>query len=591
MDGRPAEVTSLRTLGTFLVAAGALVVSGIASLHCAAAAEAKATKVANFSLNDAKGRRVQLDQFGDRKVVVLAFLGVECPLAKLYASRLAELDRDYRGRGVAFLGIDANLQDTSAEVDRFGAEYGIDFPILMDVGNQLADAVAAKRTPEVFVLDAQRQIRYRGRVDDQYAVSVVRPQPTKHDLAAALDEVLAGIDVRVAQTDAPGCLIGRVKSPAPGSSVTYNRDVARIFQNRCVECHRPGEIGPFSMLSYADVLGWGDMILEVVEEGRMPPWFADDKHQKFGNDARLTADEKAAIRTWVEDGCPEGNPADLPELPNYLTGWNIPEPDLVLPMSDEPFQVPATGVVDYQHYVVDPGFKEDKWVVATEARPGNRRVVHHILVFLQKPGSAFEGMLRGSLIGAYAPGNPSKASRPGMAMLIPAGSKIVFQNHYTPCGTPQEDLSYLGLKFCDASEVRQQVESSWAVNFVFNIPAGAADHPVRSSHKFREDRLLLALTPHMHLRGKSFRYDAVYPDGTRETLMNVPRWDFNWQIDYSLAEPKLMPKGSRLECFATFDNSAGNPSNPDPTKAVRFGEQTWDEMMIGWFTSASLPKQ
>lgn len=556
-----------------------------------AAAEITPGRAVHFSLDDSRGQRVALDKLADKKVVVLAFLGVECPLAKLYASRLAELEREYRQRGVAFLAIDSNLQDAPVEVERFVAEHRLDFPMLIDVGNQLADAVSAKRTPEVFVLDAERKVRYRGRVDDQYGVGVVRPKPTRHDLAAALDELLAGQEVTVASTEAPGCLIGRVKSPSAGSSVTYTRDVARIFQNRCVECHRPAEIGPFSMLTYADVLGWGDMILEVVEEGRMPPWFADDKHQTFSNDARLTTEEKATIRTWVENGCPEGDPADLPEPTQYLTGWNIPEPDLVLPMSDTPFQVPATGAVDYQHYVVDPGFKEDKWVVASEARPGNRRVVHHILVFLQKPGSQFEGMLRGSLIGAYAPGNPSKASRPGMALKIPAGSKIVFQNHYTPCGTPQEDLSYLGLKFCDASEVQQEVESSWAVNFVFGIPPGAADHPVRSSHKFRQDRLLLSLTPHMHLRGKSFRYDAVYPDGTRETLINVPRWDFNWQIDYALAEPKLMPKGTRLECFATFDNSPGNPSNPDPTKLVRFGEQTWDEMMIGWFTSASVPKK
>lgn len=570
-----------RTL--LLILAAGWVAAGRSS---AAAEDLSPGPVAGFALSDAQGRRVTLDQFSDKKAVVLAFLGVECPLARLYASRLAELERDYRGRGVAFLGIDSNLQDSPAEVERFSAEFRLDFPVLIDAGNRVADAVSALRTPEVFVLDAQRKIRYRGRVDDQYAVGVVRPQPTRHDLAAALDEVLTGQEVSVVSAPAPGCLIGRVKSPSQGSSVTYTRDVARIFQNRCVECHRPAEIGPFSMLTYADVVGWGDTILEVVEEGRMPPWFSDDQHQKFSNNARLTAEEKATIRTWVENGCPEGDAADLPEPPHYLTGWNIPEPDLVLPMSDASFQVPATGVVDYQHYVVDPGFKEDKWVVATEARPGNRRVVHHILVFLQKPGSQFEGMLKGSLIGAYAPGNPSKASRPGMALKIPAGSKIVFQNHYTPCGTPQEDISYLGLKFCDASEVQQEVESSWAVNFVFNIPPGAAEHPVRSSHKFREDRLLLSLTPHMHLRGKSFRYEALYPDGTRETLMNVPRWDFNWQIDYALAEPKLMPKGTRLECFATFDNSTGNPSNPDPTKMVRFGEQTWDEMMIGWFTSA-----
>ena len=370
-------------------------------------------------------------------------------------------------------------------------------------------------------------------------------------------------------------------------AVTYSKQISRIFQQRCVECHRRGEIGPFSLTNYDDAIGWGETIREAVEQRRMPPWFADPQYGKFINDARLSDDEKRQIVQWVAAGCPQGDPKDLPEPRVFLEGWNIPEPDLVLKMDERPFQVPAQGVVDYQHFTIDPHFSEDKWMVASEARPGNRSVVHHILVFLQLPGQPPEAV-RGSLLAAYAPGAPPRQAPKGIAKRIPAGSKIILQIHYTPNGKPQEDMSSLGLVFCDEKEVTQRVESGWAVNFFFEIPPGAKDYKITSQHKFIEDRMLLSVTPHMHVRGKSFRYEAVYPDRSREVLLDVPRWDFNWQLDYEFATPKLMPKGTVLRCEAHYDNSTDNPANPDPTKAVRFGEQTWDEMMIGWFTAATL---
>jgi hypothetical protein len=259
-------------------------------------------------------------------------------------------------------------------------------------------------------------------------------------------------------------------------------------------------------------------------------------------------------------------------------------------MRDKPVQVPAEGVVEYKHFEIDPGFTEDKWIVGSEARPGNRAVVHHILVFLKPPGEEFE-LLRGSLLAAYAPGAPPHLAPKGLAKRIPAGSKIIMQMHYTPNGKPQEDLSSFGLVFCDEKDVIQRVESGWAINFAFTIPPKAKDYRITSLHRFEEDRMLLSLTPHMHVRGKSFRYEAVYPDSRREVLLNVSRWDFNWQLDYELAEPKLMPKGTVLRCEAHYDNSPENPVNPDSSKSVRFGEQTWDEMMIGWFTAATLPDE
>jgi mono/diheme cytochrome c family protein len=525
----------------------------------------------------------------DAKLVAVVFLGTECPLARLYAARLNQLATDYADKQVRVVGIDSNVQDTPEEIAEYVREHDVKFPVLKDPDNLVADQFHAVRTPEVFLLDGSRTVRYHGRIDGQYLPGVQKTQEQRRDLAEAIDELLAGKDVSQPQFEAVGCFIGREPKPTD-SKITYSREIARIFQNRCVECHREGEIGPFALTSYDEAVGWGETIREVVDQGRMPPWFADPKIGHFINDARLSDEEKRQIAAWVDAGCPEGDPKDLPEPRQFAEGWNIPQPDLVLKMADKPFAVPAEGVVDYKHFEVDPGFTEDKWMVACEARPGNRSVVHHILVFLRSPAGEIE-LLRGSLLAAYAPGSPPRMCDPGHAKRIPAGSKIIFQMHYTPNGKPQEDTSTLGLKLCDASEVKQLVESGFAINFAFAIPPGAPDTKVMSKHFFKEDRLLLGLTPHMHMRGKSFRYEAVFPDGKREVLLDVPRWDFNWQIDYILSAPKLMPKGSSLVCEAHYDNSPSSPTNPDPTKWVKFGEQTWDEMMIGWFTTATLPGQ
>jgi len=547
-------------------------------------------KIEAFTAPNYQGAPKKLSDLAGQKITVVAFLGTECPLARMYGPRLATIATELAPQGVNVIGIVSNVQDSAEDVDRYAKDCEIKFPILLDADCKLADQFGAMRTPEVFVLDAENVVRYRGRVDDQFGVGVKRPEVARRDLAEAVTELLAGKPVTEAETDAPGCLIGRPKLVAADSTITYSKHIAPMLNARCVICHREGEIGPFPLTSYDETVGWADTIAEVVDAGRMPPWFASPDHGKFINDSRLSDQEKETFRTWAKNGCPPGDVADLPPKREFPEGWSIPKPEVVLQMRKEPYRVPATGVVGYQHFVADPGFTEDKWVVASEVRPGNRAVVHHVLVFLLQPGdSAAMRMMSGELAGAYAPGAPPRQTRPGVALKIPAGTKILFQVHYTTNGKEQEDISSLGLKLCDAKDVKQEVKSGWAVNFALSIPPGAANHPVTSQFRFQEDRVLLHLTPHMHVRGKSFKYEARYPDGTREVLLDVPNFDFNWQIDYILAEPKLMPKGTLLSCTATYDNSAGNPSNPDPTRRVRFGEQTWDEMMIGWFSSATLP--
>ena len=535
----------------------------------------------DFRLPDYYGRERSLAEFADSKLVVLVFLGTDCPLVKLYAPRLVELAAEYESKGVALVGINANRQDALTKIAQIARQQQIAFPILKDRDHALADRLGATRTPEVFVLDGARKVRYQGRIDDQYSVGVQRREARTHELAVAIGSLLAGEAVATPRTEAPGCLIGRAPRTTPHGDVTFSNQVVRIFNNRCVSCHRPGEVGPFSLGSYEEAAGWSEMIREVVDERRMPPWFADPAHGQFENDARLTDDELTTIRTWVANGAPEGNPSDLPTPPKFAEGWRIPQPDVVFYMDDEPFVVRAEGTEDYQTFEIDPGFTEDKWVQAAEARPGNRAVVHHHVAYYVEPGGNGQISQVKNQIAGYAPGTPPFLFAPGTALRIPAGAKIRFQMHYTPVGTEQADRSSLGLVFADPKTIRHEVRNEIVGNIGLRIPPGEADYRLTAKKKFRQDTLLLNLAPHMHVRGKAFRFELELADGTREILLDVPRYDFNWQLRYDLVEPRLVPAGSRLHCYAQWDNSADNPANPDPTKLVTFGEQTWEEMMFG----------
>lgn len=550
-------------------------------------------QIENFSLRDFRGKVRSLDDFAGAKVVVVAFVGIECPLAKIYAPRLQDLYERFAAQGVVFLGVDSNRQDSITELAAYARAHGIEFPVLKDAGNEVADAFAAQRTPEVFVLDADRKVRYCGRIDDQYGLGsssgYARPDVQRNDLAVAIEELLAGKDVSVPVTEAKGCIIGRVLKVDAHGEVTYANQIARILQSRCMSCHREGEIAPFPLTEYEDVVGWAEMMREVIGEGRMPPWFASPEHGKFANDARMTESEKELFNRWVENGCPEGDAADLPEPRQWTVGWQIPEPDQVIYMSDEPYTVQAEGVVEYQYFTVDPGWNEDKWVQASEARPDNRAVVHHIIVFVRPPSKAGESdsRSRGGLLAGFAPGGGQRVNPIGIATFVPAGSKLVFQMHYTPNGSVQKDRSYIGVVFADPTTVRKRMVGGSPSNHSFAIPPGDPHYKVTSEYRFPKDMELLWFAPHMHLRGSAFRYEAAYPDGRREILLDVPKYDFNWQLRYLLEEPKLMPAGTTMHCTAYFDNSVDNLANPDPTETVTWGDQTWEEMMIGWFGSIS----
>ncbi len=538
--------------------------------------------VADFSLKDIHRRPRSLAGFKDRKAFVVAFIDTECPVANLYLGTLIELHKAYAPGGVQFVAINSSSQDSFTSVSAHAQDHRVPFPVLKDFDQSVADAFGARRTPEVFLLDAGRAIRYHGRIDDRYGISHRRDQPTRGDLKEAIDELLAGKPISTARTEVSGCPIERSRNAHSGQDVTYAKQVARIIQARCQECHRPGEIGPFPLMTFEDAEKRTSRIREVVLEERMPPWHADPRYGHFANDRRMSHDERDLLLAWIDAGAPRGENKDLPPPRKFVEGWKIGQPDKVFSMAQE-YKVPATGVLDYQRFIVNPGFKEDIWVQAAECRPGNRKVVHHILVYILTPGrrEPYDPDGTAATLVGWAPGDMPVIYGPDMGRKIPAGSRLMFEVHYTPDGTERTDRSSVGIILAKKKPT-QSVNMNILANMLFRIPPRSADYRGQLVFTFPQDGTVIGFMPHMHLRGTSARYDLKYPDGRTETLLSVPDYDFGWQSGYRFEKPLHVPKGSRLNWIGHWDNSADNPRNPDPSKAVIWGLQTWDEMQNGW---------
>ena len=550
-----------------------------------------------FTLKDPAGKTWSLADVRDKKAIVVVFLGTECPINNQNLPRLAEMHKKYADR-VAFVGINSNVHDTPTRIAGHAAANGIPFPMLKDSGNVVADDFGARRTPEAFVLSPAGKILYQGRIDDQIGIGFKRKEPTRRDLVEAIEEVLAGKVVSQPKTEPAGCLIARAIKPKETGSITYTKHVSRILQDRCQECHRPGQVGPMPLMSFEDALSWSEMIREVVSEKRMPPWHADPKHGKFLNDRSLSTGERDTLLGWIKQGCPKGDMADVPAAKQWASGWMIGKPDVVFEMPYE-IKVPAdagTRGIAYKYVIVPTNFTEDKWIQAAEARPGAREVVHHIIVYVgdksglggllgnrarNGPNAVRSDGIGNGFLAAYAPGDMPLILRPGQAKKVTKGAVLVFQMHYTPDGVERKDRSSVGLIFAKEPP-KNEVRTRAIAQSRFQIPPGAKAHAVESKSMFDRDVDLYSFLPHMHLRGKDFEYVAILPDGKKKTLLSVPKYDFNWQTSYRLAQPLRLPAGSRIECLAHFDNSADNYNNPDPTKLVRWGDQTWQEMMIGF---------
>jgi hypothetical protein len=392
----------------------------------------------------------------------------------------------------------------------------------------------------------------------------------------------------------------------PAAQPTFSKDVAPILFKNCASCHRPGDIAPMSLLTYENARPWAKAIREQVAAGNMPPWHATQPHGTFSNDRRLSDKDKDTLIRWADGGAPKGDPKDLPPAPSFAAGWEIGTPDAVISMPRE-FEVSESGTIAYQFFETPTNFTEDKWVQAIEVRPGARSVVHHVLVFCREPGArrspgfvqvvpnlggfgqahgnaaAREHALPGSLIATTAPGTNAMIFKPGTALRIKAGAVLAFQVHYTSNGTTTRDRTSVGLIFAKQPP-QDEMRNSAFVNPLFVIPPGAANQIVNSAIQFSEDSHIWALFPHTHLRGKSWDYRLVYPDGRSDVVLSVPKYDFNWQTYYVFSRPLAVPKGSRLEATAHYDNSTANKWNPDPGMAVRWGPQTWEEMQYTGIT-------
>ena len=412
--------------------------------------------------------------------------------------------------------------------------------------------------------------------------------------------IRAGLTLGALVLAATAAVMAGQAGPAVSTAApTFAKDVAPIVFKNCAGCHRPGESAPMSLLTYADARPWARAMSRRVAEGSMPPWHADAESGTFENERRLTADEKAVMTRWADAGAPEGDPKDLPAAPTFADGWSIGTPDAVFQMAED-YAVPASGTIQYQYFTIPTNFTETKWVQAIEVRPGNRALVHHVLVYYPAPASTDNALSRvldtglggrggaagggrgglgnvRRLIATYAPGTAPQVFRTGTAMRLPPGGTLMLQMHYTSNGTAGTDRSKVGIIFAKEPPTAE-IEASQFINTLFTIPAGAADHRVDASVGFAQDAVLWGIFPHTHVRGKRWSYTLALPDGTMKPLLSVPKYDFNWQTYYMFKEPLEIPKGSRILSSAWYDNSPANRSNPDPTKAVRWGDQTWEEM-------------
>lgn len=541
-------------------------------------------KLEDVTLRSLTGESVQLLSFQKDKVLVIAYTGLGCPISGRYAPRLEALNNELAAKGVSFVGINANPQDKPDAITAEMKELGITFPVLQDSEQLLTKQLDAQTTTIAFVVAKDGTIRYRGMIDDQYTLGAQKEKPTNKYLERAIRSVLAGKEPELAKTVAPGCLITRVQPDKAAEKVTYSSHIAKIIQDNCQSCHRPQQIAPFALTSYEAVQGWSAMIHSVVERDRMPPWNADDEFDgHFANERKLSETDKKMLLAWIEDGMPRGKPEEDPAPRKWPDQWRIGKPDKVYSMKDA-FDVPAEGIVQYQYFFIPTDYRKDMWIQAMEIHAGAADVVHHVIAFTVDPNKRVDNSRLGlddGFLCATVPGDTPSIFSPGQGKKLSAGHTLVLQVHYTTNGKKRKDKSQIGLIFAKDTP-KQEVRTRGIYNLSFSIPPGDSNYEVRSSHTFTAETDILSYYPHMHFRGKSWDFIATYPDNTKKTLLSVPKYNYSWQESYILKEPLRIPAGTKIECIARFDNSSENFVNPDPTKTVKFGEQSWDEMMIGY---------
>ncbi len=548
--------------------------------------------IEDLSFTDLDGVQRKLSEMAGDKGIVIAMTSATCPVSKRFLPTLMKLSGLLEAEGFTMLLVNPFSSEDESEIRSQLSSHSQSIPYLHDQSLAFSAAIEAQTTTEVFLLDSKRTLLYRGALNDQYGVDYSVEEARQHYLTDAVAEHLQGARPKVAATMAPGCEIDLGNFEAKSDTiteteVTYHRDVSRILQQNCVQCHRENGIAPFALDGYEEVSDRARVIRRVVSEGTMPPWFAapfeTDGPSPWANDHSLSVSEKRDLLAWLEStNKPLGDPAEAPEPLVFSTEWSIGEPDLIVPLSKS-YDIKATGFMPYQYDIVETELKEDRWVSAYEVIPSERDVVHHVIIQVFEKGDSLRERAEGAggYWAAYVPGNGKHRFPEGFAKKLPAGAKIQFQIHYTPSGEAKKERLKLGLVFAETPP-KFEVKTLGLVDRQLNIPPGAAAHVEGMSKRVSNDMPVTSFMPHMHTRGAAFRYEVTYPDGEEEVLLDIPRYDFNWQLRYDLKKPKWIPKGSTMKVTGVFDNSENNRANPDPTKTVKWGNQTVDEMLIGY---------
>jgi hypothetical protein len=535
------------------------------------------TKIDDLRFKDIRYLSRSIGDFGEKKAYVFVFVDSNCPLVQKYLPVLGRLDHTYREKGVQFVAVNSGPNDTIAMMANQAVEYGVDFPFVKDADCKVADALGVARTPEVAVLDAKRTLCYRGRIDDQYRPGGQRKEPTRNDLALAIDTVLAGKPVEIPTTPVDGCLITR-PTTSSDKQITFADHVAPILSKHCQKCHRPNTAAPFALFTYEQVKAKGKTIAEAVNEGRMPPWFAAPRDGDLIQHKSLSAAERETIVRWAATGMARGDDSKLPKPPQDKPArWLIGEPDLILKTA--PFELPTEGDIPYKYVVLPHVFEQDTWVRGVQILPDVGKAVHHANLAFWKVG---EGFKESNFVTGVVPGGEPMTVGEGIAFRIPKGSMLGLQIHYVPTGKAEKVTLSVGVKYADG-KVDKALKHMLFVDTRYAIPAGAPAHPVKVERTLNSDTLGIGLFAHMHVRGKAMSFIAHTPDGKTERLLTIPNYNFEWQIPYRWeAGKKVLPKGTRIECIALYDNSPFNPYNPDPKKIVKDGQQTYQEMMNGF---------